>query len=180
MEHKDIAILVLNVIEASKKIVDNYDFYNEQDSDGLDEDYCAAGRCLEAFSSYYHGRKQSLGIILGKMHSYYEPYAAAFEGDTDDMRKAGRITDILLPGTALSAIITAFEKEFYPVALAMGTLSLVSYLYGKTRRWERKRQHSVFRRNDTEAKSITPEQLYLLLDSEKARIQEALEAEYEP
>ena len=39
MDKKDISLLVLNSIKDEKRIIDNYDFYNDTDSEGLNSDF---------------------------------------------------------------------------------------------------------------------------------------------
>ena len=174
MEKSDIAKLVLNSIKDARTTIDNYAFFNATDPDGLCSDFADANGLIGSFNDYYKG-KSCIGGLLHQMHSYYEPYVAVFEEEeTADMKKAKRAYDILLPGTALSTVITAFESGFFPVALTMGTFSLVVYIAIKTRQWERKRQWKAFKKYDDEAKSMGREGLLEVLDSEKESILEAL------
>lgn len=178
MEKSDISGLVLNAIKDARTTIDNYAYFNATDPDGLYSELAAANDFTDAFNDYYRN-KSCIGYVLHHVQSYYEPYVSVFEAEiTDDIKKAKRISDILLPGTALSTITTAFYSGFFPVALTMGTLSLIVYIAIRTRQWERKRQWRSFKKCDDEAKSITTEQLADALDSEKESMLEALSKDY--
>ena len=178
MDKKDLSLLVLNSIKDEKRIIDNYDFYNETDSDGLNSDFFTAKCYVGCLENYYEG-SHCLEDALSYLHSYYEPYIAEFEAaETPDMRKAKRFVNGCLYGAATSTVITAFESGFFPIALATSTLALVFHLYVKTREMQRAGTLKHLKINDAEAKSITRQELSDFLDSEKETMLKALAAVY--
>lgn len=178
MEKKDISLLVLNSIKDEKRIIDNYDFYNDTDSDGLNSEFFKAKCYLGCLENYYGG-SPFLEDALSFLHSYYEPYMAEFEViETLDMGKAKRLTFGCLYGAAISTLLTAFVDDFFPIALTMSTLSLISHLYVKTREMQRAGIYNSLKINDDEAKSLTKQELSDFLDSEKKTVLKALAAVY--
>lgn len=180
MEKSDLSLLVLNSIKDEKRIIDNYDFYNGTDSDGLNSDFFKAKCYVGCLENYYEG-SPCLEDAISYLHSYYEPYMAAFEViETPDMKKAKRVVNSCLYGAAISTLTTAFVSSFFPVALTMSALSLISHLYIKTREMQRAGTLKYLKINDAEAKSLTKLELSDFLDSEKETVLEALAAVYPP
>lgn len=184
MEHEEITDLVLNLIEASKKIVDNYDFYHEEDSDGMVEDHCAALINLNAFSTYYAGNKTSLDTILAGLHSYYEPHVAVYDHENPEIKRARKIYRLCFPAATISTLFSAFDtmlqNDFLQFAYTLGVVGVIFYITTKGMGWQRKARQYHIKENDTEAKTITPEQLSYILDFKKTEIQQALEKTYGP
>ncbi|MEK6863975.1 MAG: hypothetical protein AABX27_01685 [Nanoarchaeota archaeon] len=178
MDKKDISLLVLNSIKDEKRIIDNYDFYNDTDSEGLNSDFFKAKCYMGCLENYYAGSPR-LEDVLSFLHSYYEPYRAEFEViETPDMKKAKKFTRGCLYGTAISTVITAFVDVFFPIAFATSTIALISHLYVKTREMQRAGTLKHLKINDAEAKSITKQDLSDALNSEKETMLEALAKDY--
>lgn len=178
MEKSDISSIVINAIKDAKTTIDNYDYFNDTDSEGLNGDIFKAKCYLGSLENYYAGSR-CLEDALSYLHSYYEPYMAEFEAaETPDMKKAKRFVNACLYGAAVSTVITAFERGFFPVALAMSAFSLVSHLYAKTREMQRAGTLKHLKINDSEAKTITRQELSDVLDSEKETMLDALAKDY--
>ncbi|MFH1065561.1 MAG: hypothetical protein V1734_03595 [Nanoarchaeota archaeon] len=178
MDKKDISLLVLNSIKDEKRTIDNYDFYNDTDSEGLNSDFFKAKCYIGCLENYYEG-SSCLEDALSFLHSYYEPYMAEFEViETPDMKKAKRVVNSCLYGAAISTLLTAFVDDFFPIAFATSTLALISHLYVKTREMQRAGTYRHLKINDAEAKSITEQELSDFLDSEKEMVLEALARVY--
>lgn len=178
MDSKDISMLVMNCIKDSKTILDNYDFFNETDNDGLPGDAYRAKQYVSALDSYYKGDLKGLDSIISALHSYYEPYVQQYDTDSRYVRLGNRISNIFLPGTALAAVISLFYPYFFDIAQIMGAISLTSFLSAKTIQGQRKARQEHIKKNDDEAKSITPETLCSALDAEKDAIMESLAKSY--
>lgn len=178
MDKKDISLLVLNSIKDAKTTIDNFAYFNDTDSEGLNSDAFKAKCYIGCLESHYEG-SPCLEDALSYLHSYYEPYIAEFDAaETPDMRKAKILVKSCLYGTAISTAITVFAPIFFSLALAMGSVSLVSHLYVKTREMQRAGTLKHIKINDAEAKSITEKKLSDILDSEKEIMFEALAKDY--
>jgi len=179
MHKKDISLLVLNSIKDSKTLLDNYGYFFHEDSEGILQETAESSRYLFAFEKYYSSQgADALDTILSSLHYRYEPYILPFQGETWDMNRAKRITDIMFPGAAISIVLTAFVSDFFPIALTMGTFSLISYLYVKTRTMQRAKVHKSLQKLDEEAKSIKIHELSEVLNEERKPILEALAMDY--
>ncbi|MFA5887549.1 MAG: hypothetical protein WC852_02470 [Candidatus Nanoarchaeia archaeon] len=186
MDKKDISLLVLNSIKDEKRIIDNYDFYNETDSEGLNSDAFKAKCYIGSLESYYEGSPR-LEDTLSFLHSYYEPYVQQYEiAETPEIERGKRLVRIFFPGAAISTAATAFASIFYPaaftisapIALATSALLLISHLYVKTEEMQRAGRLKHLKINDAEAKSLTRQELSDFLDSDKEIVLEALATVY--
>lgn len=179
METKDLEALVLNSIRDAKVIVDNYDYFKEQNPDGLWKDHNAASQYLCAFETYYSkGSKAAVNAIHETLVRYYVPYVETFTGENKAMGKARRFGFIAIQGMAAGLLLSAVDKNFLYCTIPLGIMAFSSFGYIRSMGRSRGDFLEQFAKLDAEAKAISVDKLESFLESGKDKIHASLSIDH--
>ncbi len=179
MLKQDLLSLILNSIRDSKVIVDNYDYFKQQNNNGLWSDYTNSLSYLQTFQSYYETQNTfELKKIQQTLSNYYEPYVEVFSKPHPSILKFQHLGKSFSVATLIGLSASIFDSNFLYATMPVLIASLSCFGYSKKLKCLRQRFLSCFKKLNEEVKDINHEQLRCILSDYKSNIESILQTDY--
>ncbi|MCG2719978.1 MAG: hypothetical protein L6266_04595 [Nanoarchaeota archaeon] len=179
MDNQDLVNLVRNSIRDARIIVDNYDYFKEQDNTGLWKDYESALIQINLFNSYLENEDSKLvAPILTNLQRYYLPFVEQFSKEEPSISRARGIGKMFGYVTIGGLIISLIIPEFFNCNIIPGIISLSSFGYAKNLKNARKNWLIQMKRLNDEVNRIEISELEFTLENHAEEIKEHLKQNY--
>jgi len=179
MKNEDLVNLVKNSIRDARVIIDNYEYFKEQDNAGLWKDYESAQIQINLFNSYLENEDSKLvAPILINLQRYYWPFIEQFSEEEPSIARAKKLGKAFGVVAIGGLMISAFIPEFFYCNIIPGIVSLGSLGYAKNLKNMRKNWLVQMKRLNDEVNQIEISQLESTLENYAEELKKHISKDY--